>query len=75
MSDTSIDLFAEDRGHEAFLKALIQRLADETHTPVTIHVRAARGGHGPSPSDELANYRRLIEKGVVATSDMFVVRD
>ena len=72
MSDTSIDLFAEDRAHEAFLKALIQRLADETHTPVTIHVRAARGGHGRA-MDELANYRRLIEKGVVATSDMFVI--
>lgn len=72
MSDTSIDLFAEDRAHETFLKALIQRLADEAYKPVTIHVRAARGGHGRA-MDELTNYRRLIEKGAVTASDLFVI--
>lgn len=41
-----IVIFAEDYGHEEFLKALIQRLAEEHHVEVEIEARSVRGGHG-----------------------------
>ena len=44
-----IDLFAEDRAHEAFLCPLLERLARETEKEVSVRVRSARGGTvGPS---------------------------
>ena len=47
-------------------------MAGEATKFVVIHIGAARGGHGRA-IDDLASYRRLIEKGVVATSDVFVI--
>jgi hypothetical protein len=41
-----VDLFAEDRGHEEFLKPLISRIARQENCRVSIKVRTARGGHG-----------------------------
>ena len=47
MSDlTTIDLFAEDHAHQAFLRALIERIALEERRQVRISDRAALGGHG-----------------------------
>jgi len=42
----SVDLFAEDYGHEALLVPLIERVAREHGCDAHVHVRSARGGHG-----------------------------
>ncbi len=72
MPELVIDLFAEDRAHEEFLRALIGRLAQEGGRPVRLHLRAARGGHGRALT-ELDSYRRLVEKGIVPAADLYVV--
>jgi hypothetical protein len=72
MPKLSIDLFAEDRAHEEFLKAMIGRLSNEEARPILLHFRVARGGHG-RVLDELDNYRRLVEKGAISTPDLCVV--
>ena len=41
-----INLFVEDHGHEAVLKALVSRLIKQYHLSVKITVNTARGGHG-----------------------------
>lgn len=72
MPELIMDLFAEDRAHEEFLKALIGRLASEEARQVMLHLRAARGGHGRALA-ELDNYRRLVEKGVMPRPDLCVI--
>ena len=72
MPELMLDLFAEDRAHEEFLRALIDRLAREETRHVRLRLRAARGGHGRA-LDELDSYRRLVEKGAVSTPDLCVV--
>jgi hypothetical protein len=39
-------LFAEDRGHEELLRAVIERLATENGLDLEVRVGSARGGHG-----------------------------
>jgi hypothetical protein len=58
-----IDLFAEDRGHEAFLLPLLSRLARESGKTISVRVRSARGGHGRAIS-ELTTYQRGFDKGI-----------
>jgi hypothetical protein len=41
-----IDLFVEDRGHEEFLQALINRLAKKYDIDIKTQFSNARGGHG-----------------------------
>jgi hypothetical protein len=41
-----IDLFAEDRAHEAFKIALLLRIAEEEGRQIIPQPRSARGGHG-----------------------------
>ncbi len=57
-----IDLFAEDRAHEEFLKPLIQRLAREEKCEIRLAVRSARGGHGRA-IEEFKAYQRIISAG------------
>jgi hypothetical protein len=57
----TIDLFAEDRAHEEFLKALLQRIAHQEGKALTLHIRSARGGHGRALS-ELVLYQRSVLK-------------
>jgi hypothetical protein len=57
----TIDLFAEDRAHEEFLKAMLQRIAKQEGKAVVLHVRSARGGHGRALS-ELTLYQRSVLK-------------
>ena len=60
MSDPiTTDLFVEDRAHEEFLKAMINRIAKEEKKEVVIQVRSARGGHG-RVLDELEIYQKAI---------------
>jgi hypothetical protein len=76
MSDeTTIDLFAEDRAHEEFLKAVIHRLAREENKRVRLRLRSARGGHGKALS-ELKFYQRTALSGALMNSrvpDVFIV--
>ena len=55
---TVVDLFVEDRGHEALLRPLIARVAREVGTEIRDRVRSARGGHGRA-IDEFKLYQRL----------------
>ncbi len=41
-----INLFVEDRGHEVFLQALVQRLASQYGISIVIRLGSARGGYG-----------------------------
>lgn len=68
------DLFAEDRAHEDFISALVQRLAQEEGRNLDLRVRWARGGHGRAIS-ELKLYQLTICRGVpgLALPDMVVV--
>jgi hypothetical protein len=58
----NIDLFAEDRAHEEFLKAVIHRLARGEKVRVKIRSRSARGGHGKTLSELLA-YQKAVLSG------------
>ena len=50
-----ISLFAEDYGHEAFLRPLLERLAADYELSVAIRPYSVRGGHGKVVS-ELKEY-------------------
>ena len=65
-SAVPIDLFVEDRAHEALLVPLIRRIASEEDVDVVIRVRSARGGHGRA-IEEFCVYQQLLGKG--ATPD------
>jgi len=56
-----LDLFAEDRAHEEFLRAMIIRIAAEQERNLTVRVRSARGGH-PRVLEELALYQTSVLK-------------
>ncbi|MDW8309663.1 MAG: DUF4276 family protein [Verrucomicrobiales bacterium] len=58
-----VHLFAEDRAHEEFLKALLMRLAAQEGRQMMLHVLAARGGHG-RVLRELEIYQRSIIRAV-----------
>jgi hypothetical protein len=68
----TIDLFVEDRGHEALLKPLLERLGREQERDVSVQVRAARGGHGRALA-EFALYQDSVLKGAVSMPDLLVV--
>jgi hypothetical protein len=53
-------LFAEDSGHEAFLVALVERMAKQQDIAVTIRPYSVRGGHGTVLA-ELKNLRHEIQ--------------
>lgn len=57
----SVEIFVEDRAHDAFLVPLLQRIAEEEGVPVFPRVRSARGGHGRALA-ELKTYQRIAEK-------------
>ncbi len=75
MSDAiRIDVFAEDHAHEAFLRAVLKRLAHEKGKRIHIRIRNGRGGHGRVMT-ELALYQRAIVKEVALTElpDILIV--
>lgn len=63
MTDIILDLFAEDRAHQAFLEAILRRIADEEGKSVRIRVRSARGGHGKVLRELKIFQRTLTLKG------------
>ena len=60
----TVELFAEDRAHEALLRPLIRRVCDEEGKPAEVRVRSARGGHGRAISEFEAYQRVLLRKGM-----------
>ena len=60
-SPVTVDIFVEDRAHEAFLVPMLRRIAQEESTEVSARVRSARGGHGRAVA-ELKLYQDVVEK-------------
>lgn len=74
MSDSiGVDIFVEDRAHEAFLVPMLQRIARDEHIVASPRIRSARGGHGRALA-ELMLYQRVIKKGTpgFATPDLLI---
>jgi hypothetical protein len=65
-------LFAEDYGHEAFITALIERLAREHRADVMVINRSVRGGHGKVIS-EFQHFLRELNRGRESMPDLLVV--
>ena len=62
-SPVTVDIFVEDRAHEAFLVPMLQRIAREEGLVVSSRVRSARGGHGRAIA-ELKLYQQIVETGM-----------
>src|SRR3989304_7907152 len=73
-SPISIDLFVEDRAHQEFPLAMLDRLAYEEHKGIIVRTRSARGGHGRALS-ELSLYQESVLKGFVGMTvpDILVI--
>lgn len=72
MSRFAIDLFAEDRAHEEFLKALLLRLGREERRSIRVQVRSARGAR-PAVDRELRLYRKAVECFTLPLPELLVV--
>lgn len=68
----NISLFVEDRAHENFLTALIQRLADEYNVKIDIKASSVRGGHGKVIT-ELRQYLRDLQHYKEGLPDLVIV--
>jgi hypothetical protein len=58
-----VDIFVEDRAHEAFLVPMLRRIAQEEKVVVTPRVRSGCGGHGRAVT-ELKLYQQVVETGM-----------
>jgi hypothetical protein len=67
----TVDLFAEDRGHEDLLHPLLERLARTQGKEAQVQVISARGGHGRAIA-ELKLYQDAVLEGVRALPDLLV---
>ncbi len=67
-----IVLFAEDYGHEAFITALVQRLAHEYGIDVEVIKRSATGGHGKVIS-EFRSFLRDLSYNVYDIPDLLII--
>lgn len=65
-------LFAEDTGHELFVRALVLRIARERGVHVSVKPRSVRGGRGKVVA-ELRQYLRDLKRGEQARPDVLVV--
>ena len=63
----TVDIFVEDRAHEAFLVPMLRRIAQEENVEVTPRVRSGRGGHGRAVT-ELKLYQDLVQKDAAGTT-------
>lgn len=64
-----VDIFAEDHAHEAFIRAVTQRLSREHHLDISIRVRNGRGGHGRVMS-EFNLFQKTVLKQTSGTGDI-----
>jgi len=65
-------LFVEDFGHEAFIKALLQRMATESGVELNISSRSATGGRG-RVLRELQQFVKEIERRPSELPDLMIV--
>ena len=65
-------LFAEDYGHEEFIKALLERLKQEHGISIKIVLRSVRGGYGKVIAEWKA-YLRELELGREEIPDLLIV--
>lgn len=74
MSRLVVDVFAEDRAHEEFLRPAIFRIAAEAGVEMSLRVRSARGGHVRAVA-EFKLYQDVLDKGVLGENapDLIVV--
>lgn len=69
-----VHLFAEDRAHEEFVKAVLQRLGREAGIEIDLRPQSVRGGHGRTLSEFKEYQKALTEQGVgLAMPDLVVV--
>lgn len=66
-SSLTVDIFVEDRAHEAFLVPMLWRIAREEKVLVKSTVRFGRGGHGRALT-ELKLYQYFLQKGTGVTT-------
>lgn len=67
-----IILFVEDYGHEAFITALLERLAQENSIKLEIMHRSIRGGHG-KVIKEFESYLRELHREREGLPDLLLV--
>lgn len=67
-----IFVFAEDAGHEQFLRSLLMRLSAKYNTDIKITLRNVRGGHGRVVS-ELEQFIRDLRRSRDSLPDLLVV--
>ncbi|MFZ3116161.1 MAG: DUF4276 family protein [Syntrophales bacterium] len=65
-------LFAEDYGHETFIRTLLERLAQEHNADIAIVSRSVRGGHGKVIS-EFQAFLKYLNRGKEEMPDLLVV--
>jgi Domain of unknown function (DUF4276) len=68
----SIALFCEDSGHEAFVGAVVRRLANRRSVKINLRVASARHGYGRVVS-ELGQLVRDLERGQSSLPDALIV--
>jgi len=66
-----VEVFAEDKAHEAFLRPLIARVVKEEGGVAEVNVRSATGGH-PRVKDEYTLFQRSLLKGLFPIPDLIV---
>jgi len=72
-SSLVVDLFAEDRAHEEWLRPLLSRIARENGKEVRLRIRSARGGHGRA-IEELRTYQLACQRRITSSiPDLLVV--
>ncbi len=59
-----VDLFVEDKAHEEFMKAMLNRIAKQEKKTIIQRVRTARGGHG-RVQEELSLYQKSLKGGMI----------
>jgi hypothetical protein len=62
-----VDIFVEDRAHEALLIPLTERIAKEEQVQIATRSRSARGGHGRA-LEEFRLYQRIVSSGATGTA-------
>jgi len=65
-------LFGEDYGHEAVVKAVIERVADDLGMNICVKVRSSRGGYGTMQA-ELATFVRDLVRQPAGRPDLLVL--
>ena len=65
-------LFGEDYGHEAVVKAVIEKVAADLNLPLCVKVRSSRGGYGPMQA-ELEMFVRDLVRQPSGRPDLLVV--